>query len=129
MSDPTALDRRLLERTQETFAGDIALIASEFLSGFQAVAQIDRPAVTTDRVTIAFEGNSSQSASGTESDLMACGSRSISRIWWPFSISSLAMDRPTLPAPAMATRMSQSSLGRAARMASTSASRSSATAA
>jgi hypothetical protein len=66
---------------------------------------------------------SSQSASGTESDLMACGSRSISRIWWPFSISSLAMDRPTLPAPAMATRMSQSSLGRAARMASTSASR------
>ena len=40
------LDRRLLERTQETFTGDVALIASEFLSGFQAVAKIDRPAVT-----------------------------------------------------------------------------------
>ena len=40
------LDRRVFERTQETFAGDVALIASEFLSGFQAVAKIDRPAVT-----------------------------------------------------------------------------------
>jgi uncharacterized protein (TIGR00730 family) len=46
VSDGTELDRRLLERTQETFAGDVALIASEFLSGFQAVAKIDRPAVT-----------------------------------------------------------------------------------
>ena len=46
MSNPNELDRRLLERTQETFAADVALIASEFLSGFQAVAKIDRPAVT-----------------------------------------------------------------------------------
>ena len=46
MSDGQELDRRLLERTQETFAADVALIASEFLSGFQAVAKIDRPAVT-----------------------------------------------------------------------------------
>ncbi|HEY1315877.1 MAG TPA: TIGR00730 family Rossman fold protein [Gaiella sp.] len=46
MSDGGELDRRLLERTQETFASDVALIASEFLSGFQAVARIDRPAVT-----------------------------------------------------------------------------------
>ena len=46
MSDANELDRRLLERTQETFAADVALIASEFLSGFQAVAKIDRPAVT-----------------------------------------------------------------------------------
>ena len=46
MSDGQELDRRLLERTHETFAADVALIASEFLSGFQAVAKIDRPAVT-----------------------------------------------------------------------------------
>ena len=46
MSDANELDRRLLERTQETFAADVALIASEFLSGFQAVAKIDRPGVT-----------------------------------------------------------------------------------
>jgi predicted Rossmann-fold nucleotide-binding protein len=46
VSDANELDRRLLERTQETFAADVALIASEVLSGFQAVAKIDRPAVT-----------------------------------------------------------------------------------
>ena len=46
MSNGQELDRRLLERTHETFAADVALIASEFLSGFQAVAKIDRPAVT-----------------------------------------------------------------------------------
>jgi uncharacterized protein (TIGR00730 family) len=40
------LDRRVLRRTQETFAGDISLIASEFLAGFQAVRKIDRPAVS-----------------------------------------------------------------------------------
>jgi uncharacterized protein (TIGR00730 family) len=40
------LDKRLLRRTQETFAGDVSLIASEFLAGFQAVQQIDRPAVS-----------------------------------------------------------------------------------
>ena len=41
-----ALDERLLRRTQETFASDVALIASEFLAGFQAVDRIDRPAVS-----------------------------------------------------------------------------------
>jgi uncharacterized protein (TIGR00730 family) len=46
VNEGSELDRRLLERTQETFAADVALIASEFLSGFQAVAKIDRPAVT-----------------------------------------------------------------------------------
>jgi uncharacterized protein (TIGR00730 family) len=40
------LDRRVLRRTQETLAGDISLIASEFLAGFQAVHEIDRPAVS-----------------------------------------------------------------------------------
>lgn len=40
------LDRRLLRRTHETLASDVALIASEFLAGFQAVETIDRPAVS-----------------------------------------------------------------------------------
>jgi uncharacterized protein (TIGR00730 family) len=40
------LDRRVFRRTHETLASDVALIASEFLAGFQAVAKIDRPAVT-----------------------------------------------------------------------------------
>jgi uncharacterized protein (TIGR00730 family) len=40
------LDRRVLRHSDETLTGDISLIASEFLSGFQAVAQIDRPAVS-----------------------------------------------------------------------------------
>ena len=41
-----ALDRRVLERTHADLAADVALIASEFLSGFQTVLRIDRPAVT-----------------------------------------------------------------------------------
>ena len=40
------LDRRLLRRRQETLASDVSQIASEFLAGFQAVAKIDRPAVS-----------------------------------------------------------------------------------
>jgi len=40
------LDRRVLRRSDETLAGDISLIASEFLAGFQAVQEIDRPAVS-----------------------------------------------------------------------------------
>jgi hypothetical protein len=40
------LDRRLLRRTHETLAGDVSLIASEFLAGFQLVQRIDRPAVS-----------------------------------------------------------------------------------
>ena len=39
-------DRRLLRRKHETLASDVSLIASEFLAGFQAVARIDRPAVS-----------------------------------------------------------------------------------
>ena len=39
-------DRRLLERTHEDLANDVAVIASEFLSGFQKVLEIDRPAVS-----------------------------------------------------------------------------------
>ena len=46
MAKDAQLDRRLLRRTHETLASDISLIASEFLSGFQLVAQITRPAVS-----------------------------------------------------------------------------------
>ncbi|MSO58560.1 MAG: TIGR00730 family Rossman fold protein [Thermoleophilia bacterium] len=41
----SGLDRRLLERSHPTLASDVALIAAEFLAGFQLVQQIDRPAV------------------------------------------------------------------------------------
>jgi uncharacterized protein (TIGR00730 family) len=41
-----ALDRRVLERTHADLAADVALIASEFLTGFRTVLQIDRPAVS-----------------------------------------------------------------------------------
>src|ERR1022692_1240364 len=43
------------------------------------------------------------------------GFLSISRTSWPFSSSSLAMERPTEPAPAMATRMSVTVLTRCGR--------------
>jgi uncharacterized protein (TIGR00730 family) len=39
-------DRHLLERTHEDLANDVAVIASEFLGGFQKVLEIDRPAVS-----------------------------------------------------------------------------------
>jgi len=40
------LDRKLLRRRHETLASDVALIAAEFLAGFQKVQEIDRPAVS-----------------------------------------------------------------------------------
>jgi uncharacterized protein (TIGR00730 family) len=39
-------ERRMLERTHEDLANDVAIIASEFLGGFQKVLEIDRPAVS-----------------------------------------------------------------------------------
>jgi len=39
------IDERLLRRT-DTLASDVSLIASEFLTGFQAIQRIDRPAVS-----------------------------------------------------------------------------------
>ena len=39
-------DRRVLERTHEDLANDVAVIASEFLGGFQKVLEINRPAVS-----------------------------------------------------------------------------------
>ena len=46
MNEPSELDRRVLERTHETLASDVSLIAAEFLAGFQTVERIDRPAVS-----------------------------------------------------------------------------------
>ena len=42
----TTDERRMLERTHEDLANDVAIIASEFLGGFQKVLEIDRPAVS-----------------------------------------------------------------------------------
>ena len=39
-------DRRMLERTHEDLTNDVAIIAAEFLGGFQKVLEIDRPAVS-----------------------------------------------------------------------------------
>ena len=39
-------DRRILERTHEDLQNDVAIIASEFLGGFQKVLEINRPAVS-----------------------------------------------------------------------------------
>jgi uncharacterized protein (TIGR00730 family) len=39
-------DRRVLERTHDDLANDVAVIAAEFLGGFQRVLEIDRPAVS-----------------------------------------------------------------------------------
>ena len=39
-------ERQVLRRSHDTLAVDVALIASEFLAGFQAVSKIDRPAVS-----------------------------------------------------------------------------------
>ena len=46
MSEGPELDRRVLRHSEDTLASDVALIASEFLAGFQLVAQINRPAVS-----------------------------------------------------------------------------------
>jgi uncharacterized protein (TIGR00730 family) len=42
----TADERRMLERTHEDLTNDVAIIAAEFLGGFQKVLEIDRPAVS-----------------------------------------------------------------------------------
>jgi uncharacterized protein (TIGR00730 family) len=39
-------DQRVLERTHHDLQNDVALIAAEFLGGFQKVLEIDRPAVS-----------------------------------------------------------------------------------
>ena len=46
MTEGPELDRRVLRHSEDTLASDVALIASEFLAGFQLVARITRPAVS-----------------------------------------------------------------------------------
>ena len=43
---PSTEDQRVLERTHDDLQNDVALIAAEFLGGFQKVLEIDRPAVS-----------------------------------------------------------------------------------
>ena len=50
------LDRRLLRRRDGTIASDVALIAAEFLAGFEKVAEIDRPAVSIFGSARVYEG-------------------------------------------------------------------------
>ncbi len=70
---------------------------------------------------------SSHSASGTLAVLIASGALSTSSTWWPLAMSSRAIERPTLPAPAITTRIRdtfQCFAGGASNSFSTSASRS-----
>jgi uncharacterized protein (TIGR00730 family) len=47
VNDPTEqFDVRLLQRRPEPLAGDVSLIAAEFLAGFQTIQRIDRPAAS-----------------------------------------------------------------------------------
>jgi hypothetical protein len=55
--DGPGLDRRVLRHSEETLASDVSLIASEFLAGFQMVAQIDRPAVSIFGSSRVLEGS------------------------------------------------------------------------
>jgi uncharacterized protein (TIGR00730 family) len=71
VSSNSELDRRLLRRTQETFATDVALIASEFLSGFQDVKRIDRPAVSIFGSARVAEGSATYEAARETARLFA----------------------------------------------------------
>jgi len=53
------LPRRIFRRSQEPLAADVSLIASEFLSGFQLVQRIDRPAVSIFGSARIVEGSAS----------------------------------------------------------------------
>jgi uncharacterized protein (TIGR00730 family) len=64
-------DKRLLRRTEETFASDISLIASEFLTGFQEVARIDRPAVSVFGSARVAEGSATYEAARETARLFA----------------------------------------------------------
>jgi uncharacterized protein (TIGR00730 family) len=62
---PRELDARTLGRRHETFASDVSLIASEFLAGFQAVAKIDRPAVSVFGSARVAEGSATYESART----------------------------------------------------------------
>src|SRR5918992_5892563 len=78
-----------------------------------ATSQVSSPASSNEDSSQASA--SSHSTPSVLSVLIACGSLSISSTSWPFSTSSVAMDRPTFPAPAMATRTPGSSFRRSCR--------------
>jgi len=71
VSSNSELDRRLLRRTQETFATDVALIASEFLAGLQDVKRIDRPAVSIFGSARVAEGSATYEAARETARLFA----------------------------------------------------------
>jgi uncharacterized protein (TIGR00730 family) len=71
VSTNSELDRRLLRRTEETFASDISLIASEFLAGFQEVERIDRPAVSIFGSARVAEGSATYEAARKTARLFA----------------------------------------------------------
>lgn len=71
MSTDGQLDRRLFRHTHETLATDVALIASEFLAGFQAVRKIDRPAVTVFGSARVKEGSATYDAARETARLFA----------------------------------------------------------
>ena len=72
-------------------------------------SQVSSPA--SSREASSQASASTHSAASTRSGSMFDGSRSMSITWWPLSTSSWAMERPTVPAPAMATRTAQPSFG------------------
>jgi uncharacterized protein (TIGR00730 family) len=65
------LDRRLLRRRHETLASDVSLIASEFLSGFQRVQQIDRPAASVFGSARVVEGSDTYACARETGGLLA----------------------------------------------------------
>lgn len=71
-----------------------------------AITTLQRWSAASSRDVISQASASSHSACGTRSTEMAVGALSISRTSWPFSSSSPAIERPTAPAPAMATLIS-----------------------
>ena len=73
---PLMDDRRVLERTHADLTNDVAVIASEFLGGFQRVLEIDRPAVTMLRLRSGARGQRAVPASpGDRADLRRSGLR------------------------------------------------------
>ncbi len=71
-----------------------------------AITTLQRWSAASSREVISQASASSHSACGTRSTEMAVGALSTRRTSWPFSSSSPAIERPTAPAPAMATLIS-----------------------
>src|ERR687894_621761 len=84
-------------------SSDITRLALSSPVAAMATSQLSSPASSREESSQASA--SSHSAWSRLSARMARGSLSISSTSCPFSTSSAAMERPTLPAPAMATRM------------------------